>query len=186
MLQGQGPSCSHEHVPSPHHIIKLYNERLSHLRRRLYHEAKTVSEKEVLQGTRWLLLKNPENLDATRNEAQRALELNQPLATAYYPKEDLRQLWVQLDKRLAQAFLTDWIARANSSGIRMLVQFAHTLEAHRAGILAYYDYPISTGPLEGTNNKIKTLRRQAYGFRDLEFFKLKIMGIHEAKYALVG
>jgi len=171
------------------HIIKLYNERLSDLRRRLYHEAKTVSEKEVLKGTRWLLLKNPEHLEANRNEAQRlqeALELNQPLATAYYLKEDLRRLWVQPDKRLAEAFLTDWIARANSSGIRMLVPFAHTLEAHRAGILAYYDYPISTGPLEGTNNKIKTLKRQAYGFRDLEFFKLKIMGIHEAKYALVG
>ena len=52
--------------------------------------------------------------------------------------------------------------------------------------MAYYDYPISTGPLEGTNNKIKTMKRQAYGFRDLEFLKLKIMGIHEAKYALVG
>jgi transposase len=171
------------------HIIKLYNERLSDLRRRLYHEARTVSEKEVLKGTRWLLLKNPEHLEATRNEAQRlqeALELNQPLATAYYLKEDLRRLWVQPDKRLAEAFLTDWIVRANSSGIRMLVQFAYTLEAHRAGILAYYDYPISTGPLEGTNNKIKTMKRQAYGFRDLEFFKLKIMGIHEAKYALVG
>lgn len=171
------------------HIIQFYNERLSDLRRRLYHEAKTISEKEVLKGTRWLLLKNPENLEATRNEAQRlqeALELNQPLATAYYLKEDLRRLWVQPDKRLAEAFLTDWIARASSSGVRMLVQFAHTLKAHRAGILAYYDYPISTGPLEGTNNKIKTMKRQAYGFRDLEFFKLKIMGIHEAKYALVG
>ena len=56
----------------------------------------------------------------------------------------------------------------------------------RAGILAYYDYPISTGPLEGTNNKIKTMNRQAYGFRDLEFFKLKILAIHQAKYALVG
>ena len=61
-----------------------------------------------------------------------------------------------------------------------------TLDAHRAGLLAYCDYPISTGPLEGTNNKIKTLKRQAYGFRDLEFFKLKILAIHEAKYALVG
>jgi transposase len=171
------------------HIIKLYHERLSDLRRRLYHEAKTISEKEVLKGTRWLLLKNPENLDPTRNEAQRlqeALQLNQPLATAYYLKEDLRQLWVQPDKRLAEVFLTDWILRAKSSGIRMLIQFAHTVDAHRAGVLAYYDYPISTGPLEGTNNKIKTMKRQAYGFRDLEFLKLKIMGIHEAKYALVG
>jgi len=47
-------------------------------------------------------------------------------------------------------------------------------------------YPISTGPLEGTNNKIKTMKRQDYGFRDKEFFKLKIMAIHLTKYALVG
>ncbi|MFH1036371.1 MAG: transposase [Pseudomonadota bacterium] len=43
----------------------------------------------------------------------------------------------------------------------MLSKFADTLLAHRAGILAYYDFPISTGPLEGTNNKIKTMKRQA-------------------------
>ena len=82
--------------------------------------------------------------------------------------------------------MSDWVYRAGSSGIAMLQKFARTLAAHRTGILAYYDYPISTGPLEGTNNKIKTMKRQAYGFRDLEFFKLKIMAIHETKYALVG
>ena len=68
----------------------------------------------------------------------------------------------------------------------MLSLFANTLEKHRDGILAYYDYPISTGPLEGTNNKIKTMQRQAYGFRDMQFFKLKIFALHETKYALVG
>ena len=68
----------------------------------------------------------------------------------------------------------------------MLSKFADTLMAHRAGILAYYDYPISTGPLEGTNNKIKTMKRQAYGFRDMDFFKLKIKAIHQTRYALVG
>ena len=52
--------------------------------------------------------------------------------------------------------------------------------------MPYYDYPISIGPLEGTNNKIKTMNRQAYGFRDLEFLELKILAIHRAKYALVG
>jgi transposase len=57
---------------------------------------------------------------------------------------------------------------------------------YRTGILAYYDHRISTGPLEGTNNKIKTMQRQAYGFRDQEFFKLKILALHEAKYALIG
>ncbi len=49
----------------------------------------------------------------------------------------------------------------------MLVSFADTLDRHRDGILAYYDHPISAGPLEGTNNKVKTMQRQAYGFRDL-------------------
>ena len=68
----------------------------------------------------------------------------------------------------------------------MLSKFAKTLEKHREGILAFYDYRISTGPLEGTNNKIKTMKRQAYGFRDHEFFKLKIIALHETKYALVG
>jgi transposase len=52
--------------------------------------------------------------------------------------------------------------------------------------LAYYDCPISTGPLEGVNNKIRTLQRQAYGFRDPAFFKLKLLALHQSKYALVG
>jgi transposase len=82
--------------------------------------------------------------------------------------------------------LRDWLARARLSGVRMLSQFANTLEEHQEGVLAYYDYPISTGPLEGTNTKIQAMKRQAYGFRDHEFFKLKILGIHETKHALVG
>lgn len=68
----------------------------------------------------------------------------------------------------------------------MLVKMARTLEDHQEGILAYFIYPISTGPLEGTNNKIKTMKRQAYGYRDREFLKLKILGIHETRYALLG
>jgi transposase len=68
----------------------------------------------------------------------------------------------------------------------MVKTMAKTLSVCKSGILAYYDFPITTGPLEGTNNKIKTMKRQAYGFRDMEFFKLKIMALHETKYALVG
>ena len=170
------------------HIVKMFNDKLSELRRDLQREAEGT-DKEVLKGTRWLLLKNPKNLRADHNEHQRldaALNLNKPLATAYYLKEKLRQLWLQKNKQSASAFLDDWIAQAKCAGIKMLDNFAKTLENHRAGILAYYDYPISTGPLEGTNNKIKTLQRQAYGFRDMEFFKLKIYALHETKYALVG
>ena len=120
------------------------------------------------------------------NTLEAALRINQPLATVYFMKEDLRQFWMQPSYEAADSHLQDWIKRATVSGIKMLMEFAKTLGAHRTGLLAYYDYPISTGPLEGTNNKIKTMKRQAYGFRDREFFKLKIMAIHEAKYALVG
>ena len=80
----------------------------------------------------------------------------------------------------------DWITYAESTGIQILHKFAKTLRFHAWGILAYYDYPISTGPLEGTNNKVKTMKRQAYGFRDPEFLKLKILGLHMKRYALVG
>jgi len=171
------------------HVIKLYNDGLSDLRRKLYHEATDLMQKQVIKGTRWLLLKNPENLDRDRRETERleeALHLNQPLALAYYLKEDLRQFWEQPSKTAAAAFLEDWIARAQSAGIPFLLRFSKTLALHRRGLLAYYDYPISTGPLEGTNNKIKTMQRQAYGFRDQEFFKLKILALHETRYALVG
>jgi transposase len=170
------------------HVTKLFNDKLSDLRRWLYHRAGD-EQKKVLKGVRWLLLKLAENLDTERNERARlkqALRLNKPLALAYYMKEDLRQFWEQPGKKYATLFLNDWIGRAKASGVHMLLQMAKTLDAHRSGLLAYYDYPISTGPLEGTNNKIKTMKRQAYGFRDHEFFKLKILAIHESKYALVG
>jgi transposase len=171
------------------HVIKLYNEKLSNLRRDLYRELTDTMQKDALKGVRWLLLKRSENLDASRNEPRRlkeALRLNEPLAVAYYLKDELNEVWEQDDEEAAQSLLMDWILYAESTGIRMLLKFAKTLRLHATGILAYYDYPISTGPLEGTNNKIKTMKRQAYGFRDPEFLKLKILGIHETKYALVG
>lgn len=171
------------------HIVKLLNDKLSELRRQLYREATDQLHKDVLKGTRWLLLKRPEHLDETRKESQRlqeALKLNESLATAYYLKEDLPLLWEEPNKAAARRFLDDWIRQAEASGIRVLKTFARTLAAYRSGILAWYDYPISTGPLEGTNNKIKTLKRQAYGFRDQDYFKLKIKALHHSRFELVG
>lgn len=171
------------------HVVKLFNDRLSDFRRELYREAAEGLAKDVLKGTRWLLLMNPENLNEQRNERERlelALSLNQPLATAYYLKEDLRQFWEQPSRTAAVWFLKDWCDRARASGIRFLQKFANTLEGHRSGLLAWFDHPISTGPLEGVNNKIKTLKRQAYGFRDQDYFRLKLYALHKTKHALVG
>jgi len=171
------------------HVIKLYNQKLSQLRRDLHRQATDDLQKKVLKGTRWLLLKNPENLDPVKGEPKRlkeALRLNESLAIAYYLKEDLGQIWEQLGKFSAKMKLFDWYHQAMDSGIRILQDFARTLLAHSHGILAWYDHPLSNGPLEGTNNKIKTMNRQHYGLRDKEFFKLKLYQLHQTKYALVG
>ena len=171
------------------HVVKLFNEKLTNLRRQLYHQLPDEEQREALKGSRWLLLKNPGNLDSNRDEQERlrkALTLNEPLAKAYYLKEDLRRFWDQPTQAAGIGFLLDWIERAQASGVRMLERFAQTLIQHWRGLIAYFDHPISTGPLEGLNNKIKTLKRQAYGFRDMEFFKLRIKAVHEARYAFTG
>lgn len=135
------------------------------------------------------MLKNSDNLDETKDESQRleaALAVNKPLATAYYLKEEMRLLWSRESVEDCHKFLGKWVAKAMASGIKYLVKFAKTLLRHRFGIFNYYKYRISSGPLEGLNNKIKVLKRMAYGYRDLEFFKLKIYDIHNKKYELIG
>src|SRR5262249_15865824 len=115
------------------HVVKLFNDKLSDLRRALYREATDVQPKVVLKGTRWLLLKNAEDRDpkmAEKSRLKEALKRNEPLATAYYLKEDLRRFWEQPGKRFATTFLDGWIRQAEASGIRILQQMARTLAAH--------------------------------------------------------
>ena len=177
------------HVFDHFHVVKLFNDRLSDFRRELHREAEGPLGKKVLKGTRWLILKNPENLDESKGERTRleeALRINQPLATAYYMKEEFRHFWEQDSLEAATRFLDDWCRRAEASTLSVLKKMASTFQMHRQGLVNYHRCPISTGPLEGLNNKIKTLQRQAYGYRDMEFFHLRIYSIHRAKYALLG
>lgn len=171
------------------HIIKNYNDILTKLRRLVYNQETNTNKKKLLKGTRWLLLKNEKNLNEEKDEKKRleeALLINRPIAIAYYLKEDLKLLWEQENKKEAKKFLGKWIAKAYASGVPLLYKFAGSLLAHRNGIFNWYDYPISTGQVEGINNKIKVMKRQAYGYRDIEFFMLKLFGLHLKKYALIG
>lgn len=184
-----------EHLPNAaivwdhFHIVKLMNEKLTQLRRDLYRQATDDLKKKVLKGTRWLLLADPKNLDTVKGEPgrlQEALKLNESLSAAYYLKEALRELWRKPGKLTARFAILDWYHQAMSSGVRMLQEFARTLLANQDKILNWYDHPISSGKMEGTNNKIKTMQRMHYGLRDKEFFKLKLFQLHATKYALVG
>jgi len=122
------------------HVVKLLNDELSKLRRDLYNQETQLHKKQLLKGTRWLLLKNNENLDDEKGEKQKlqeALAINQPLSIAYYLKEELKLLWEQSSKQEADQFLVRWMAKAMISGIPRLKKFANTLFAHRTGILAW-------------------------------------------------
>ena len=173
------------------HVIKLMNEKLTALRRDLYRELKDQLHCDVLKGIRWLLLKNPENLTKTDkiDELARlleALKLNEPLSIAYYLKEELRQFWKQPSKKAAEKFLESWCRRADATDIRQLHTMSKTLKAHRTGLLNWYDEPISTGPLEGINNKIGALQRRADGYRNYEHLKQRLLTLHHTKFSLVG
>lgn len=181
-----------EHLPGAalvfdkFHVLKLMNERLDDLRREMVREAEGPLKLQI-KGTRFLLLRNPQNLSAAQiPKLDEALRLNQPLLLAWYLKEELRELWNQNSRRQMEAFLKAWCDQAGQTGIGQLHKMAKTLRSHAAGILAYADHPITSGKLEGINNKIKTLTKRSYGFNDENFFILKLLSLHHSRYKLLG
>jgi transposase len=168
------------------HIIKLANEQIDDLRRSLQREA-AILERRYLKGTRYLLMMGAENVpEGKRAALQEALRFNEPLSMAYYLKEELRELWQQSSHAEAKRWLHGWCEQAVESGIAQMISLAKTMRMHASGILNYFLHPISTGPLEGINHKIKTLKRKAYGYRDQTFFILKLFSLHESKFVFTG
>ena len=187
-----------EHLPEADlvldhfHLVKWFNDKLSLLRRQLYGLANKAG-KSVLKGSRWLLLKAPENLkqhsDPKKDERirlQQALQLNEPLAMGYYMKERFRLLFQCLDKDRAEVELDAWIGQAECGGIKILKDAAKRLQIWKPFVLNWYKHKVSTAKLEATNRKIGTLQRNACGYRDEEYLKLRIYNIHTATYALTG
>jgi transposase len=168
------------------HVIKLMNERLDDLRRQMVREAEGPFKLRI-KGTRFLLLRNPENLSEEQiPKLDRALKLNEPLLLGWYLKEELRELWSQPSRRQMEAFLKDWCQKADQTTIGQMMKMAKTLRTHATGILAYARHPITSGKLEGINNKIKTLTKRSYGFHDENFFILRLLSLHHSKYKLLG
>ena len=200
-MSGAFISAVRENLPGaaivfdPFHVIKLMNDKLDEIRRELVRQA-LDTDKDFIKGTRWLLLKGAENLSLIPNpkkndktEAEllsEALAFNQPLATAYYLKEDLRRLWSFPDAISAGIFLDGWLEKADATQLKPLMTMANTLRSHRVGILAYFEHRITSGPMEATNNKIRVLQRQTYGIRDRQYFKLNIKALHKKECRLTA
>ena len=181
-----------EHLPAAaivfdhFHIIKLANEKIDALRRVLQREADTLGY-ATLKGTRYLLLSGSENVpEDKRDQLQEALRFNEPLSIAYYLKEELRALWSRPTRDSMRRWLERWIERALGSGIVQMQSLAKTLRTHATGILNWFDHRISSGKLEGINNKVGAMTRAAYGYRDEEFLHLKLYSLHESSFRLTG
>lgn len=132
--------------------------------------------RQVVKGARWLLLRNPENVPAAdRVRLRELLAVNHRLATVYVLKDDLKHLWAYRYPEAARRFFEEWYRRAIYSRIQPLKTFARHLKSRLDGILAHCRHPLHTSLLEGITNKIKVIKRMAYGYRDDEYFFLKIM-----------
>lgn len=139
-------------------------------------DLRTRARRRVIKGTRWLLLRNRENVTARRDRVRlrEVLAVNRHLWVVYVLKDALKRLWRYRYRAAAQRAWNEWYGWAIRSRIPALVAFARRLKAKLLGILAHCQYPLHTGVLEGINNKIKVLKRMAYGFRDDVYFFLKI------------
>lgn len=132
--------------------------------------------RRVIKGARWLLLRNKGTLrrHADRLRLRELLQANRALFIVYVLKDDLKRLWRYTYPGAARRFWRGWYRRARASRIPALIRFAENLAARIEGVLAHCRYPLHTGLLEGINNKIKVLKRIAYGYRDEAYFFLKI------------
>ena len=169
------------HVFDKFHVVKLVHEAVDKVRRSIWRQETDLEKRDLIKGTRWMLLsKNLDRYDDKQKERfHNILATNEPLFKAYYLKEDIDQIWMQSNKEEAEKQLQYWCDRAKESKLPAMVKCANSLLSHRTGILAWYDAKVTNAILEGTNNKIKVLKRKAYGYRDDEYFKLLLLGLHD-------
>lgn len=132
--------------------------------------------RQLVKGSRWLLLRNRENVTHPADQVRlgELLAANRALLTVYLLKDDLKTLWQYRHAGYAQRCWDAWYRRAMRSRIEPLKTFARRLKPYLPGILAHCRWPLGTNLIEGINNKIKVIKRMAYGFRDDAYFFLKI------------
>ena len=141
-------------------------------RRELRKQARSEMDDYVdLKGSRWTLLTNGENLSEGKSRTlSKILENHESLAVCYAMKEEMCRLFELEDPDEARRGWSDWFDAAESSGIPQLEKFARLKRERLDGLVAHARHRISTGRLEGFNNKIKVAKRIGYGYRDDDYF----------------
>ena len=156
------------------HLVKSYGQVIDNVRRQEYKKARP-DQRTFIKGSRYLLLSNRDNL---RPDQQTRLDdllaVNERLSAVYILKDQLKAIYHLRDRADAKAALDQWCDLAEQVAHPLMRRFIGRLRYFEYGILNHCDYPIGTSRLEGVNNKIKVIKRKAYGFHDPDYFALKV------------
>jgi transposase len=159
------------------HVIRHLGEALDKVRKAEYARV-TGSKRKFIKGQKYVLLSNKENLTSEgRKSLKILLQANKRLNTAYLLKESFDQLWNYNTEGWARRFFENWRAQLKWQRLGPFEKFAEMVDRHWDGIAAYCEpeNKVALGYVEGLNNKIRVIQRRAYGFRDLEYLRLKIL-----------
>jgi transposase len=159
------------------HVLRRLGEALDKVRRSEYHRL-SGKDRAFVKGQRYNLLSRWENLSLTGGQALRKLlAANKRLQTAYLPKESFDQLWGYSREGWVRRFFNNWKESLKWQRLNPFERFAAMVERNWNGIAAYCasEEKFSLGFVEGVNTKIRVIQRRAYGLRDEEYLRLKIL-----------
>ena len=159
------------------HIMRHLGDALDEVRRSEYRRL-AGKDRTFIKGQRYTLLSHRENLTLEgRQSLRKLLNANKRLNKAYLLKESFGQLWDYHTEGWARAFYERWRDALKWQRLKPYEKFAKMIDRHWDGIASYChpENKISLGMVEGLNNKIRVLQRRAYGYRDEEYLRLKII-----------
>jgi transposase len=158
------------------HVVAAFSRLIDRVRISEYGKA-SEEDKKVIKGSKYLLLKNKKNIrkKEAREHLKKLLELNETISTMMILKDLLKRIWTYKYRGWVTKRLDEWCEMAQTIPYVYVHKFAKQLQRYSYGILNHCEYPLNTSRLEGCNNKIKVIKRQAYGFHDERYFGLKII-----------
>jgi transposase len=159
------------------HVLRHLNEALDKVRKSEYARL-SGKGRRFIKGQKYTLLSRRENLNTKgRKSLKILLKANKRLNTAYLLKESFGQLWEYKQEGWARKFFENWRGSLKWQRLRSYEEFAEMIESHWDGIAAFIQLEdkVSLGFVEGLNNKIRVIQRRAYGLRDDEYLRLKVL-----------
>ena len=159
------------------HVSKVVHDALDEIRRRLQRELPPALRR-IIKGQRYVLLRAREKLSKRDHVSlQEILDANTDLTKGYILKEAFRDVFAATNLREGRKWLKEWEAQVRESDVPELLNVLKTIKRRRRGIENFFQYKVSNGMAEGFNNVVGTIKKQAYGFHDRDYLKLKILRV---------